>query len=208
VATLLSGSAVAIHADTAAVRSRDGVVHIIERNLGGPNAWGEIRSVTASDPADVAGFRADAAIHGDTLVVAASPQPGVTQGAVYVFERNRGGPDAWGQVARLTAGSGPHDFVDFGGSVAISGDTLIVGGRLRDFPSFPGEWKFSVAAWVYERHQGGTNAWGLVRTIDLDVPFHDEDFGWFASVSIDADTAVVASTSRSSMSAKLASPMS
>ena len=44
------------------------------------------------------------------------------QGAAYVFARNQGGADQWGQVKKLTASDGmARDY--FGDSVATSGDT-------------------------------------------------------------------------------------
>ena len=48
------------------------------------------------------------------------------QGAAYVFYRDQGGADAWGQVAKLTAADGAVEDV-FGYSVSVSGDTAVVG---------------------------------------------------------------------------------
>ena len=46
------------------------------------------------------------AISGDTVAVGASAADigaNVDQGAVYLFKRNHGGADTWGEVARITA---------------------------------------------------------------------------------------------------------
>ncbi len=55
----------------------------------------------------------------------------VDQGAAYVYYRNQGGPDAWGQVAKLTAADGAGGD-GFGGGVRSSGDMAIVGAHYAD----------------------------------------------------------------------------
>jgi hypothetical protein len=47
-------------------------------------------------------------------------------GSAYIFGRDQGGADAWGQVAKLTASDGASDDY-FGWSVSIGGDTVVVG---------------------------------------------------------------------------------
>ena len=72
-------------------------------------------------------FGDSVAISGDTVVVgAALKMARAPTGAAYVFERNQGGADNWGQRAKLTA-SDRQDRDHFGYSVAISGNTVIVG---------------------------------------------------------------------------------
>jgi hypothetical protein len=69
------------------------------------------------------------AISGDTIVVGSwwDDHSGRTDaGSAYVFERDRGGPGAWGQAAKLTASDADTDD-EFGRRVAISGGTVIVG---------------------------------------------------------------------------------
>ena len=77
------------------------------------------------------------AVSGDTAIVGArredggpgDPEPGA--GAAYVFERNQGGMNTWGEVKKLTASDfQANDF--FGQIVAISGDTAIVGAEGED----------------------------------------------------------------------------
>ena len=52
-------------------------------------------------------------------------------GAAYIFERNAGGAGNWGQVKKLTAEDPAADDF-FGNSVAISGDTVVVGADGKD----------------------------------------------------------------------------
>jgi hypothetical protein len=70
------------------------------------------------------------AVSGDTAVVGApNADDGVQgpgSGLAYVFERNWGGVDNWGQVSKLTASDGAAGD-NFGWSVSIDGNTLVVG---------------------------------------------------------------------------------
>ena len=63
-------------------------------------------------------------ISGDTIVVGAQGDDkgaNLSQGAAYVFERNTGGVDNWGEVAILRA-SDAQASDSFGYSVSISGE--------------------------------------------------------------------------------------
>ena len=98
--------------------------------------WGQVKKLTASDAGNEDYFGRSVAISGDTLVVGAHLNkrgPEQPKGAAYIFERNHnagdpGAPlaDNWGQVTRLTA-SDATQYDYFGCSVAISGDTVVVG---------------------------------------------------------------------------------
>jgi len=55
----------------------------------------------------------------------------LSQGAAYVFDRNQGGADNWGEVTKLTASDGAESDW-FGISVSISGDTLVAGAWRTD----------------------------------------------------------------------------
>ena len=57
-------------------------------------------------------------------------------GSAYIFSRNQGGiPDNWGQVKKLMA-SDKDEYNYFGYSVAISGDTVVVGAWGNDDAGF------------------------------------------------------------------------
>ncbi len=72
-------------------------------------------------------FGMSVAISGDTIVVGAS-QASLNKGAAYVFVRQNG---VWSQQAAVTA-SNAFGNAYFGGSVAISGDTMVVGAYGED----------------------------------------------------------------------------
>ena len=75
--------------------------------------------------------------------------------AAYVFERHLGGLNNWGELKNL------RQFGRF--SVAISGDTLVLGDENDGTcPSVACE---SGSAYVYQRSQGGPNNWGEVKKL-------------------------------------------
>ena len=91
--------------------------------------WVQIAKLTASDGAAGDNFGQSVAIVGDTLVVGASGG----KGSAYVFiEPSVGGwATTSSYVAKLTASDGA-DGDDFGFSVSISGDTIVVGAYQDD----------------------------------------------------------------------------
>ena len=157
-----------------------GAAYVFQQDQGGPNNWGEVVELV---PTLLGGFGNYQSIDGNTAVVGArTAQAGCTIGcgAVYIFERDTGGTDNWGQVKQLTppaASSGRF----FGQSAAFSGDTVFVGetgpapnrGRVR----------------IFERNQGGINIWGLVKTIENPDPADQDVFG--ISIDAEGDTLVV-----------------
>lgn len=127
--------------------------------------------LTASDGAAGDAF-ADVAVSGDTVVVgafAADVAGHTDQGAAYVFVRTSG---VWTQQAKLTADDGAANN-GFGGDVAVSGDTALVGAPGRS------------AAYVFVRSSG---VWTQQATLTAD----DGPGGTFGKdVALDGNTAVV-----------------
>ncbi|TDI45054.1 MAG: DUF4215 domain-containing protein, partial [Acidobacteria bacterium] len=103
---------------------------------------------------------------------------GSRSGSSYVFERNVGGIDNWGEVAKLTASdSASRD--EFGRHLAISGDTVVVGG-----PDHSHGESASGSTYVFERHMGGTDSWGEVAELTTSAG------GFGVAVAISGDTVV------------------
>ena len=187
------GSGVAIAGDTAIVGALGGKgnvpgagsAYVFIRNQGGANNWGELKKLTASDGINGDWFGASVAISGDTTIIGA-PKDNDNRfllGAAYIFARNQGGANIWGEVKKLTASDGASDDF-FGGSVAISGDTAIVGSHLND-----GQGISPVTAYIFERDQGGANSWGQVKKLLASDGAVADRLG--VSVAISGDTAVV-----------------
>ncbi|MCH7953857.1 MAG: FG-GAP repeat protein, partial [Chloroflexi bacterium] len=105
-----------------------GAAYVFVRDQGGAGNWGEVKKLSASDAQAGDLFGRRVAVSGDTAVVGADGEDtgGSFAGAAYLYHRNEGGADNWGEVTKLTA-SDADAFDHFGFSVAISGDTAIVG---------------------------------------------------------------------------------
>jgi FG-GAP repeat/HYR domain len=147
----------------------------------------ELVKIQASAPQDNALFGQSVSVSGDTAIVGAPDEnEGVkNSGAVYIFERNQGGADNWGEVKRIPIPTEESSF-KFGNSVSISGDAVIVGAHLEDEGGSE-----AGAAYVFERNQGGADNWGEVKKLlasDIEV---GDLFG--NSVAISGDTTIVGS---------------
>jgi len=93
----------------------------------GPWVWNELK-VAAGDAGGRDHFGASVSVSGDTALVGA-PLEGLSDtGAAYVFQR---AGTTWVEVQKLTA-SAPGVDDEFGRSVAVEGDTALVGAPLDD----------------------------------------------------------------------------
>ena len=112
--------------------SQAGAAYIYQRGLGGADNWGELKKVIASDAEAGDEFGASVAISGDTAVVGKPRDDagGSLAGAAYVFGRDQGGVDNWGEANKLTASDAETG--DRLGGVAVSGDTAIAGAPRED----------------------------------------------------------------------------
>ena len=95
--------------------------------------WGEVKKLLASDSEAGDNFGWSVAMSGDTAIVGARREDagGSQAGAAYVLQRDEGSADNWGEVQKLTASDAEAEDL-FGFSVAVSGDTVVVGARLAE----------------------------------------------------------------------------
>jgi hypothetical protein len=148
----------------------------------------EQAQLTAPDglPGDQFGF---VSIDGDVIVVGAPRDdigPNIDQGSAYVFVKPAGG---WNGIlpepARLIAFDGAGGDT-FGGAVAISGDTIVVGARWDDVGGVD-----QGSAYVFVKPEGGWSGTLNQKTPKLTARLGaaNDNFGdW---VAIDGDTIVV-----------------
>jgi hypothetical protein len=178
------GYSVAIDGDTIVVGaysadSDTGAAYVFARNEGGEDGWGQTAHLTATSSLGVSYFGWTVAIDGDTIVVGA-PSTDVNRGAAFVYRRNEGGADSWGQIAEITATGGvATDF--FGGSAAIDRDTIAIGASGKD--------SGCGAAYLYGRNVGGADGWGQTAVVTASDRVPNDEFG--TSVDIDGDTLAV-----------------
>lgn len=137
-------------------------------------------------------FGSPVAIDGDTLVAGATNDEGsgTETGSAYVFVRNGG---VWTEQARLNATAfGERD--NFGSSVAISGDTIVVGAPSEDGSAtgvngvVDNDGNNAGAAYVFSR--SGTN-WTQVAYLKASNTDPEDRFG--NTVAISGNTIVVGS---------------
>ena len=138
----------------------------------------------ATDGAAYDSFGWSVAISGDTMVVGAyqDDDKGVWSGSAYVFTRDTSG---WTQCAKLLASDGAvGDY--FGRSVAISGDTVVVGAY-----SDGDKGNNSGSAYIFTRDAAGslTSGWTQHAKLLASDGAANDYFGY--SVAIDGDTVVV-----------------
>lgn len=102
-----------------------GAVYVFVRNGAG---FGRQAILTASDGAAGDRFGASVALKGDTALVGADHDSKRDAGAAYVFVRKG---RTWSETQKLTASDG-DERDGFGGDVALSGNTAVVGASLTD----------------------------------------------------------------------------
>ena len=176
------GISVAISGDSVVVGSMfnesAGSAYVFVRSA---SSWSQQAKLTAADAAANDNFGNSVAMSGDTVVVGASrdDDAATNSGSAYVFVRSG---IAWSQQAKLKIDYGAaHD--RFGVSVAISGDSVVVGVPYADDGGSD-----SGSAYVFVR--SGTT-WPLQAQLTAADAAGSDRFG--NSVAISGDTVVVGS---------------
>ena len=194
-----ASSATGGEADNSA--SSAGAAYVFNRS---GTTWSQQAYLKASNAEANDRFGLSVAISGDTVVVGAGVEDSSatggeadnsasSAGAAYVFSRNG---TTWNQQAYLKASNAEAND-RFGMSVAISGDTLVVGARLEDSSVSGGEADNSAssAGAVYVFSRNGTT-WGQQAYLKASNAEANDQFGY--SVAISGDTLVVGAASEAS----------
>ncbi|WP_437689182.1 FG-GAP repeat protein [Sorangium sp. So ce176] len=156
--------------------SNDGAAYVFTRS---GSTWTEQQELVPDDAAESDEFGWSVAISGDSIVVGSrlDDTPATNAGSAYVFVRSG---SSWTQQAKLVewgTGSGLY----FGWSVAISGDTVLVGAY-----NYWNPWNTSGAAYVFVRSGSSWTGQQVLSPIDS-AAF--DNFGM--SVAIQGDRAVI-----------------
>ena len=166
--------------DTVRGELGSGSAYVFDKPSGGWTDGNETAKLTASDRQPSGYFGFSVALDGDTAVIGASqhsdPITGAGTGAAYVFARESGG---WGEKAKLT----PSDAAardNFGVSVAVDGDTVVVGSWQDDDNG-----RNSGSAYVFEKPDLGWAS--TLETLKLTAPDGavNDRFGWSVAVDLD-----------------------
>ncbi|MFK7822324.1 MAG: choice-of-anchor Q domain-containing protein [Planctomycetaceae bacterium] len=160
-----------------------GSVYVFDRNQGGTDNWGQLAKVEASDQAqfDLFGFSVDYGNDGNTIIVGKPVRSRENRaGAAYILERSVSPAETIIQ----SSNSAPLD--NFGYSVSMSGDEVIVGARLDETGG-----NAAGAAYVFGRNAGGSNNWGANQTL---LGNRRDSFGF--AVAMDENTILVGANLR------------
>ena len=144
-------------------------------------AWSQQQKLEASDAAGLDRFGYSVAISGDTVVVgtrADDGTAGIDQGSAYVFVRSG---VVWSQQQKLEALDAVAEDL-FGYSVAISGETIVVGALNDDGAAGEGQG----SAYVFVRSGG---VWSQLQKLEASDAAGLDQFGY--SVAISGNTVVV-----------------
>jgi len=180
--------------DSVAISGSRVVVGAQGNNDGGPSAgsayvftrtgttWSEDAKLTAVDPAEFDYFGGSVAISDNSVIIGVDGDDdfGTGSGSAYVF--NRSG-STWSQQAKLTASDAAAND-QFGISVAISGDSVIIGANFDDDGG-----SNSGSAYVFSR---SGSSWSQQAKLTADDAATEDFFG--GSVSISGDSAIVGAT--------------
>jgi len=178
------GSSVALSGDTALVSafldddrgSASGSAYVFTRS---GTTWSQQAKLTAADGAGSDYFGISVALSADTALIGAyaDDDKGGSSGSAYVFTRSGA---TWSQQAKLTAADGAAND-NFGYSIALSGDTALVGAYLDDDRG-----SNSGSAYIFIRSGG---SWSQQRKLTATDGAADDYFGY--AVALSGDTALV-----------------
>ena len=162
------------------------------------SGWTQVAKLTAGDGAAHDYFGESVAISGDTIVVGANydDDMGDRSGMAFVFTRDSPANLAsnWTEVTKLNVGTDYDSYDNFGISVSIDGDTIVVGSI--------GHSHGSGAAYVFRRTNAGmlTSGWTMAYKLRQSPRTTTDTFG--NAVLIDGDTIVVGMSGHGAMGTK------
>ncbi len=141
--------------------------------------WMQTATLTAEDGAAGDFFGTSVALSGETAIVGAwgDDDSGDDSGSAYMFEKVAG---VWTQTAKLIV-DGVESNDQFGLSVALSGETAVVGAPFDDDSGDD-----SGAAYMFEKVDG---VWTQTAKLTADGAASDDQFG--LSVALSGETAIV-----------------
>lgn len=165
-----------------------GAAYILKRS---GNDWLEIKKLTPSDRASSDLFGFSVSIFGDYAVVGALFEDedalgGNTlssAGAAYIFKKDYGGTDNWGEIRKITA-SDRETEDRFGKSVAIFDEYIVVGAPEENYIGAGGNFQNDAgAAYIFKKDFGGIDNWGEIRKIVSPHRSENDYFGNSVSIS-------------------------
>jgi hypothetical protein len=188
------GSTVSISSQYASVGSEDSKsVFIYKKDNGGPDSWEFIKKLTPTNLSEESGFGGSLSMGGfaENLSIAVGARGDEEVGAVYIFSKDKDGPENWGLVKKITAPS-PQANSQFGVDISLNGDSLLVGssGDNSD-ESQQNELTGAGAAYIFHRDKDGSNNWGFLKKLVAPTRIGSAAFG--SSVDINGRFLIIGS---------------
>lgn len=153
-----------------------GAAYIFKRNQGGADTWDLVKRIDASNGVLGDKFGSKVTIDGEIIICTASGT-GTNIGNVYIFGKDDGGADNWGEVKILSA-SPVVDYNSFGQDIDIDGD-YVIAGAYGLYVSL----NYRGTAFLFNKNQGGADNWGLVKRINASDAADNNYFGSTVSIS-------------------------
>ncbi len=190
--------------DFGAVNPNMGSAHIYERD--GDGTWVFAQKIFNSDQDDYDRFGASCAINGNLAVIGAygededeNDENNLSKaGSAYIFERGDDG--TWEEVQKIVA-SDRAEGDEFGFSVAIDGDLIVIGAHYNNTNAAGGDYSLHAgAAYIFEQNDEGewielqklaaSDRWG-----NPGAEYEEEDWNWRfgESVAVQDDYVIVGS---------------
>jgi hypothetical protein len=168
-----------------------GAAFIYYKDTGGSDNFGLIKKVWGSESIGDGYFGISVCVRGEYLIAGALNELvgglifGVTSGAAYIFKKDEGGADNWGEIKRLI-NSDPANGDKFGCAVTIDGDYAFVGAN-QDAITYATQGSVH----IFKKDEGGTDNWGLLKRI-LSGATEIADGKWFGGcLDVDGDNLIV-----------------
>ncbi len=171
--------------------SMAGAAYIYNKDQGGTGNWGQVKKIAASDRAIENGFGISVSISGDYIISgapgnstdASGGNPLVGAGAAYVFYRNQGSANNWGQVKKIvTTDRQGND--GFGRTVVVYGSKAAVSATEQDYDASGGNYIDNAGAvYLFNKDQGGNNNWGQTNKLVSPDRVQNDYFGEIVSIS-------------------------
>ncbi|WP_254560967.1 T9SS type A sorting domain-containing protein [Dyadobacter diqingensis] len=156
-----------------------GAAYIYKRDQGGTGNWGLVKRLVDTDRKTFDQFGTAVAINGDDIAIGI-PSDEVKDannmileraGAVCIYNKYQGGTDNWGQTKKITEPD-PGPYNSFGGIIAMEGNDMVIGHYVFGNGSGKPE-----SAYVFEKNQGGTGNWGVIKKLVAPTPAKGDYFG-------------------------------
>ena len=146
--------------------------------------WVLEQTLVASDAQAGDRFGTRVAVDGTTIVVSAPREDelGKNSGAAYVFEFDPDTEEFFEELKLQDPKGREKDL--FGSSVAVYGDTIVVGAMADD-----GRGTNSGSAFVFDRDVGGPDNWGLTQKLKASDASTTAQFGW--SIDVEENRMVI-----------------